>query len=293
MTPSLLALLTIATGLTWTGDPCDPIARAELERLLAIELRSAAPSVQVVLRITSCEDGVAGLLALIDLGPDRAPERVSLDLANVEPSARMRTASLAIGETIRARQKDPPRAPLHTETTVPETPARASYASVRVAFATRALAEHGAWAPGIVAGGSYPLTSWLRLSADAGWQRAATSHGLGEVRLDLAHVNGSLQYTRELGPFIVAVGPSVEGGLAWAAGTSERSTVGTARERGLFVRIALRADLAIPLTDTFAVAATAEGGTALRGLVARVDDTPALGIDGFSATLAVGLAYSL
>ncbi len=293
MTLSALPLLVIAASLAWTDEACDPAARAELERLLAIELRDIAPRVKIVLSVTSCEDGLAGLVALIDHGPERDPDRVPLDLANIEPKARMRAASLAIGESIRARLKDPPRAPARAEVTPPATTPDPRRVALRLFAVGRALLPHEAWAPGLAAGAAYAVTPWLRVAADVGWQRATSTQPLGDLRLDLFHATASLQYTDVLGPIDVAVGPAVEAGLASAEGRSERTTVGTAAERGLYARAALRGDLAYPIFGDLSVVAAVESGVALRGFVARVDDQPALGVDGFSITALLGVAYAL
>lgn len=290
----LVSVLLFAADVAWSAPACPADAGEELERLVGIELRSAPSSVRVVLTLEACDAKRSDVVALVDYGPDEPPDRVALDLRTVEADARMRTAALAIGESVRARLKGPPPGPkVAVEAPAPPAEEAPLDVGVRGFGVGRRLASSEAWALGVALGGDVAPTPWLTATVDLGWQRAGRSVALGEIRLDVAHALLSLQYTYRSDALRVGLGPAADVGLAIATGSSSRTTVGTGSDRGLFVRAGVRAEVEYSFSTTLRALASVQADTSLRGFVAYVDESPTLGVSGLGATLGLGLGYAL
>ncbi len=289
----LVSPLLFAAHVTWSAPACPQAAGDELEQLLALELRSAPSTVRVVLELDAC-DADAEVVALIDYGPDDRPDRIALDLQAIAADARMRAAALAISESVRARLKGPPPGPKVAVEASPPAPAETPLdVGVRAFGVGRRLASSETWALGVALGGDVAPTPWLTTTVDLGWQRARRFVPLGDIRLDVAHALLSFQYTYRSDALRLGLGPAADVGLAIANGSSSRTTVGTASDRGIFVRAGVRAEVEYSFARTLRAFASVQADTSLRGFVANVDGSPSLGVSGLGALLGLGLGYGL
>ena len=267
---------------------------------------TATASLRVTIEVVPCvADGEDVQVSVRDLSDGRELER-AVGLADVAPTARPRALALAVAELIRslgeaARDEVPPPAivraealpPAPTPTPTPTSPgvARPDRLSVHLEGETRLLPTRDTTMWG---GRARFTTLWrrLHLDVDLGVDLASAHDDLGEVRFRSASLGLGVGPRFVSRAAILDLGLRAGLGWAWVSGQTSLADVRTQAGSDFVSNLGLRVSADVPAGMKVRPGIALEAGLVLHGMDGEASYRPVVGMTGYYALLALGLALS-
>jgi hypothetical protein len=274
----------------------------------------AASALAIIkLSIEPCAESTRDALVTIeDMVTAKRVSR-SIPLQDVSDQARPRALALAVAELLRASWLElalpavpaspvPPalrEAVLQRIAAVVSTPSADNQAErdpdvaleASLAVAWRAFLSGHASLVGARAALSVPFYSpALLLRLDGGWVYGSVQDVLGDVHLGLMGVGAGLLYTTPLARSVTfALGPRIEAGVAWAAGSSSDQQTSSYSGVGYTGSLSGLGQVLLRLGPRWRLAMECEAGGVFAPFEATADGRRVTGVEGAMVGLSVGL----